>query len=663
MPLWTLLAFLNLTYSVCSTSWLLYGLFTTACWPSIIITCLFQFRFAADLARRNLRKLLKGFHLTRDRIALFNIPAIEIDTEVAGLMVIRGITVSLSSLTIIFHGVEIGLKLADEIELALHTDEVKVPLFRHVEVGDVYGNVKGGKAEMTFAEVEEDEEAENEFFNTTPLLRAATASSASIRDRPKLRQSLTGVSYIKDASTRQIFDEIRTLSPDNQAAEKTYMDMLTEIRVSNAVYQSRQRVRQAAKAKGLVMDDEKDIRAAICAELHEFPSVPHPPTYSVKVTTLQKLCKPAVRRFLHRVPFLLRLLLGPLGYFHPISIESINVAGSGQWAKELLQQEVFKSYADNSMEVRRIWRRLTAWLNDANFCVQLTDVDALNQVSLSTSFDVVAYLHSADIMAYRTLPASGILTQVVRLGGADATFTIPSFLLPYHEHLLPPRPTAQDEEDMIQQVEEADGVPKTVQAEKELEKVQRDEAEISMSVHASLPASFDQSLLFFIAALVKATKIIEFDKEVEKLDTDKDDDTLPLSRSSTQMSDESITPLQKRVQSDGSGASGTNSRFRAFASKVQQNLKEASISTANAVSKEHIKEFVKDVHQQTRDGMKKTLVGSIVNDRWIAKMVGKIAANLERARGDVGYSGGIPIPLESYRPRPGSDGVLSKILP
>lgn len=663
IPLWTLLASLNLIYSVCSTSWLLYGLFTAACWPSIGISCLFQFGHAADLARSNLRRLLKDLHFTRDRIALFNIPAIEIDTEVAGLMVIRGITVSLSSLTIIAHGVEIGLKLADEIELALHADEVRLPLFRRIEVGDVYGNIKGGKAEMTFAEVEEDEEAENDFFNETPLLRAATASSASLKDRPKLRASLTGVSYIKDASTKQVFDEIRTLSPDNQAAEKTYMDMLTEIRTSSAVYQSRQRVRRAAKAKGVVLDDDKDIRAAICAELHEFPSVPHPPSHSVKVTTLQKLCKPAVRRFLHRVPFLLRLLLVPLGYFHPVSIESINVAGSGQWAKELLQQEVFKSYADNSMEVRRIWRRITAWLNDANFCVQLTDVDALGQVSLSTSLDVVAYLHSADIMAYRTLPASDVLTQVVRLGGADATFTIPSFLLPHHEHLLPPRPTAEDEEEMIQQVEEADGVPKTVQAEKELKKVQRDETEISMSIHASLPASFDQSLLFFVAALVKATKIIEFDKEVEKLDSDKDEETVPLSRSSTQMSEESVTSVHKRAQSDVASIGGTNSRFRAFASKVQQNLKEASISTANAVSREHIKEFVKDVHQQTRDGMKKTLVGSIVNDRWIAKMVGKIAANLERARGDVGYSGGIPVSLEAYRPQPGSDGYMSKILP
>lgn len=43
-----------------------------------------------------------------------------------------------------------------------------------------------------------------------------------------------------------------------------------------------------------------------------------------------------------------------------------------------------------------------------------------------------------------------------------------------------------------------------------------------MSVHASVPAAFDQSLLVFVAAHVEATKIIEFDREVEKATLNKD---------------------------------------------------------------------------------------------------------------------------------------------
>jgi len=109
IPLWTLLASFNLLYALCSTSWLLYGIFTAICYPFMGITCLMQFNVLAHLARKNLRKVLKQLHFTRDKIALFNLPALEIDTDVDGLLVIRGITISLSKLTIVAHGIELGM--------------------------------------------------------------------------------------------------------------------------------------------------------------------------------------------------------------------------------------------------------------------------------------------------------------------------------------------------------------------------------------------------------------------------------------------------------------------------------------------------------------------------------------------------------------------------
>lgn len=664
VPLWTLLASFNLVYAVLCTSWLLSAIFTILCWPFIVLTCLFQFEFCANQARKALRSLLRDLHFTRDRIAFFNLPALEIDTEVDGLLVIRGVTISLSDLTLVAHGVEVGIKLTDAIELALSTDEVRVRLFRGIWVSDVYANIKGGKSEMTFADMPDDEEGEQDdvsFFNETPLLRAATAGSEGMAEhRPSLRDNMTGGSYMKDTSAKDGFEAIKTLSPHNQAAEKQYLDTLNQIRTTSAIYQSRARARQSQKEAGTFVTDEKDLRAAVCAELHNFPSVPHPPPASVKVTTLQKLSKPAVRRFMHRLPFLLRLLLSPLGYLHPITIASINAAGSGQWLRELLQEHVFKSHTDHSAEIRRLERRMSTWLADANFCLQLTDLDGLGQVPLTTTFDIVAYLHFADILAYRLLPQSGIINQVVRLGGADATFTIPIFLLPHHEHILPPPPTAEDKQEMKEKVEQADGLPKTVQAEQELKRVQKDETTVSISVHASLPASFDQELLAFIAALVKATKIIEFDKEVERMDPDTGAIT-PISRASTTTSLDSMDSVKiphKRVQSDLTPSS-PGSRFKAFTKNIQQNLRDASIDTANAVTKDNIRDFVRDVQQST----KKAVVGSIVNDRWIAKMVGKIAQNLAKAQGDLGYSGDIPIQLAEYRPKKGDDGELTKLLP
>ncbi len=689
VPVWTLLSSLNIIYAVASTSWLLFAGFTAGCWPLVFLTCLFQFNFMADLARKNLRLILRDLHFTRDRIALFNLPALEIDTEVSGLVVTRGLTISVSHLTLIAHGVEVGIKLADEIELALYVDEVRVSLFRRIEVGDVYANIKGGKAEMTFAEVDKEDEDDDSFFNETPLLRAATAGSEGLKDRPKLRESLTRVSYVKDASAQTGFDDIRLLSPDNQVAERQYLDMLTEIRTSSAIYQSRAQARKSGKKSGLNLDDEKDMRAAICAELHDVPSVSHPPQHSVKVTTLQNLNKQVVRRFMHRLPFLLRLLLSSLGYFHPINIASINAAGSGQWLKELLQQQLFKDAGDGNAQLRRIQRRMSVWLADARFCLQVVNANALGQIPLGTNFDIVAYLRVADIMAYRMIPQTEALQQVVRLGGADVTVTLPVFLLPHHEHLLPPRPTSVDEEFLEEEVREADGIAKTLSAEQKLEQVKKDEVSINMSVHATLPATFDQSLLMFVAALVKATKIIEFDQEVGVLAPDTpdtiDSEAEPaeiLSRASTTVtldsnqsrrsedmyrntkfadSTESIKSLHKRVQSDLSG-SNTGSRFKALTRSLQQNLREASVSTAEAFTKENINGFVRDMQQSTKS-VKRAVVGSIVNDRWIAKLVSKVAANLGRAQGDLGYSFGIPVPLEPYRSGTGDTEYSSKLLP
>lgn len=47
--------------------------------------------------------------------------------------------------------------------------------------------------------------------------------------------------------------------------------------------------------------------------------------------------------------------------------------------------------------------------------------------------------------------------------------------------------------------------------------------------------------------------------------------------------------------------------------------------------------------------MKKNLISTTVNDKWIAKTVGKITKKLEEARGDVGYAGDIKVSLAPYR--------------
>lgn len=108
VPLWALLSAGNLAYAICSTSWLLYWFFTAGCYPVLIVTCLFQFTWASSFARRRLRRLVKQLHFINDKITLFNIPALEIDTDVTGLLVVRGLTFSTSTFTFVAHGIELG---------------------------------------------------------------------------------------------------------------------------------------------------------------------------------------------------------------------------------------------------------------------------------------------------------------------------------------------------------------------------------------------------------------------------------------------------------------------------------------------------------------------------------------------------------------------------
>lgn len=631
IPLWTLLFGINLTYAIAETSWLLWRMFTLSCYPTIFISCLFQFQEVADVVRHHLRKLLKELQFLNDKVAFFDIPALEIDTEVDGLFVVRGITFELSSLTIKVHGIEVGIKLTDDMELALAVETVTIPLFRKIDIGDVYGNLKGGEYEMQFgnlAERSDDADGDAVMMTDTPLLRAATQGSGQEAaasaggggggDGPphgqKMRDNMTDGDAPKDSSAKTAAKSITQLSPDNEKAQKQYRKTLSFIQKSNSIYKVREGLKKDAQSTGNKFDynveedfededeegssDAKDIRASICSRLHSEPSIAHPPRRSIRVTTLQNLSPPWVRNFLHRLPMLLRLLINPIAYFHPVYIKSITAAGSGRWINHMLDTEIFKGHSENDAELRRLHKRISSWISDANFAVELDNVTGLAQVPFLSAFDIICYLGTQDVMVYRTLPASLELKQVVRLGGADATFTVPTFLMPHHEHLLPAKPTREEKQELERGVQEADGKPKTVQAQGELDQAHKDECNVKMAVHVRLPAVLDQELLNFIAALVKATKVVEM--------------------------------------MDGPG----------FMDREIHGIKDLS----------------HNINQGLKEGMKRAVVEGVVNDRWIAKMVGKITKMLETAMGDVGYSGMLPVPLAPYRPPKGSKEAENKLL-
>ncbi|KAE8443159.1 hypothetical protein EG329_002328 [Mollisiaceae sp. DMI_Dod_QoI] len=624
IDLWPIFTTLNLTYAICSTSWLLFWVFAACAYPSAFFISLFQFALVGDIVRRSFRKVLKDLQFIDDKIAFFDIPALEIDTEVEGLMVPRGITFSLSNLSFVVHGVEVGIKLSDDMELAIQSESVKVGLFRGIEIGDCFANLKGGEFEMTFGCLEgktKDSNGEPVFVEATPLLIAASKDGdrRSLDERLEVMDGVSGLAEVKEVKMTEVMTDgntpevagvkeglggMKKLSPDNEDANGRYQRTVKFIEETNAIYEAREAIKRLMKDRSAEEstfdhDDDNAIRAAICSELHSKPSVPHPPQKSIKVTTLQNLMPPYIRRFTHRLPMLIRLLLNPLSYFHPVTISSVTATASGRWIDSLLVEQVFKDYGERDSEIRNLKRRISSWLSDANFAVELGSITGIAQVPFIPTYDINCHLSFSDVMAYRALPKEIDLKQVIRLGGADARFVVPIFLLPHHEHLLPPFPTGEDKKHLEQDVENADGFPKEIQAQHTLTQAQKDETNVKISVHARLPACFDQELLDFIATLIKATKVVEMEKEPSVMD--------------------------EEVHG--------------------------------------IKEFSKALRGGLKEGVKRAVVDGVVNERWIAKMVGKVTRKLEKARGDAGYSGELPVPLEVYRKTGWREMEGEKLLP
>lgn len=307
IPLWTIFATVNFVYAVCSTSWLLFWVFWAVCWPTFIIACLFMFDAPAGLARRLSRKtFLRDLHFINDQIAFFDLPALEIDTEVKGLFVIRGVTLSLSTLTLVAHGIEAGIKLSDEIELGIQVDKVTVPLFREIHVDDVYANIKGGEWEVTFGDVpygkpEEEDSDDSMIVADTAILKAAAAA----RPAEMVRTMTADAPPTDSEDTKSAFSSVKQLSPDEEEANTKYRQYIKHINDTSSIQIAKKQLIEYSRNDENDLDPEKvdDLRAAICAQIHSGPSIPHPPTKSIRVSTLRKTSYPNVKRWLHRFPF------------------------------------------------------------------------------------------------------------------------------------------------------------------------------------------------------------------------------------------------------------------------------------------------------------------------------------------------------------------------
>ncbi|CAD6439820.1 e7fdd15e-8288-412d-9e4e-1ad462be898c [Sclerotinia trifoliorum] len=640
VPLWPLTTTLDLTYCICRTSWLFYYLFTVTCWSSIPIICLFQFPIAGQLLRKQLRKILLsktwGLQFIDDRIGIFDIPGLEIDTKVDGLVVVRGVTLILSEMSLTVHGVEVVLKLmvgegkdGEIIDVGIGCEEVVVRLGRGIEVGDCFVSVKRGERGMGFKDVRErigggrwagDQVSEVDL----KMLKVVKGNGNGNRNVQNGQQNLeaerkwnntvkndiTDGHAPKDTDIKKGIEAIKTIAPDDtKAANDQYHKTISAIRSTNSIQTCRQEVQRLVdsgagkKADGTEAlasvneNSNNDICAAICSQLHRQPSITHPPTRSIKVTTLQTLIPPHIRTFLHRLPMLIRLLLSPIAHFHPVKISSVTATGSGKWIQEILEEKLFKTdiytppssprpstfpsstfklsdpsptfssltskltnpsstfssftsklnnpplafstppthpsnpsnpTPEEQTTIPQIQHRINNWLLPSTFILELRALTGTAQIPMLPSYDIQCSVSSSSIIAYRSLPYVASLKQVLRLGGADVSFQIPSFLLPCHEHLLPVSAAherivcrgdgfrGQDGEfgGVVRGGEREGNVGKDENEDED----QDDECIVRIGAHVRLPMVMDQELLDWIASVVKASKVMEMEVESRWMD-------------------------------------------------------------------------------------------------------------------------------------------------
>lgn len=410
IPLWTLIAFINLIYSVAATSWLLYWVYLSVCYPMIFLSCLYQFTFVARFVRTRLRALLRELQFINDKIAFFDLPALEIDVDVEGLMCIRGLTFSLSSLTIVAHGIETAIKFSDDMEVAIVTETVTIKLFRRIDISPCYANVKGGQYEMTFGKLAKktrNADGESLMVADTPLLSAAAATGDTRRPTmmrlETMTEQMTGGHAPEDSSVKAGLQSVQQISPDDDSADKKYKKILNYIEETSAITISRKEVDEAIQGKdedeiASLLNNTNDLNAAICSQLHDKPSIPHPSKRSIKVSTIQNLTPPHIRKFLHRLPLLLRLLLNPIAYFHPVFIESITGGGSGSFLQHVLAEKVFP--VDSETGIKNLKQRISAWLSDANFIFEAATIVGQASVPINTTYDIVSHLQFDDVSIY-----------------------------------------------------------------------------------------------------------------------------------------------------------------------------------------------------------------------------------------------------------------------
>ena len=313
-------------------------------------------------------------------------------------------------------------------------------------------------------------------------------------------------------------DQIRTATKPSPSplgyindvdAEAQYRAALDEILSATRVHSARERAKKARDDSGPQSEQgDSEYRTIICAELRRMGLMPSPTSNTIKVSKLIAWTAPLTKA-LDRVPIFLRLILMPLSNLHPIECPSICISGSGGWPSVMVEKKFAEYYDTHDSRIRGLVKEISEWLATAEYCVDVTNLKGDGRVPIRTSYDIHTGLSTTNVVVTRMDAGVTSIRRVIQLKGSDASFVIPTCLLPHHGHLLPPGPPTRRIDEQAKLKAGGDHRADILASDGS----DNDTAEVHMSVRATLPARFDESFFSFATTAIKTSQMIDIDEE------------------------------------------------------------------------------------------------------------------------------------------------------
>ncbi|KAK6433388.1 hypothetical protein LTR95_010433 [Oleoguttula sp. CCFEE 5521] len=587
---WTLLACVNLAYLtllILPRSWGLYNLLTAACWSLVLATALVQIITALlKVLYVAFPSMAKQVHVFGDRLIALDLPVLVLDTGVRGSAYVRGITGNLRELKLVCHGIEISFTLGPH-KVSIYCDTLEVRLFRKVFANELYvvhnealsGQVHGISQSMD----SKGPESHGNGAATTPgHIPIPQLSSTSNKHGAQITAPVFPSPRVTEASCDQTLSERRNASRLVRCCKE--VELMTR------------------NTPGLVRG-EIEKRALISAELRKLPSVSAGDADVAKLSSLWSYIAPSIKLF-KAYPALLRVVLMPMTSLHFVEIQAVYIAASGQPLHKLLVNRFFGQGETRNKHVEEFEQEVASWLSPADVCLAFSDVITKVSVPLRLVNDISGSIGTTETIVIRVETPDSI-DKVIRLQATRGTFSCPSYLLPFHSHLIPPPPTHS--KSPTTDLQNSDTFP------------------LTLSTHVTLPAKFSHAFLTFLTQLTKTSQI-------------QDIQSAPSGLPETRAPSASEVPQECSTSpSDDHTSLGHRMKEKIKFGKLEEVVKRPG-------------EKLKGVlHKGTKIAAVKQVDGG-----WFATWTNKLLDQLEWMEGEVGYKFVVPVGLGRFRKASGS---------